>query len=343
MLPRILHYNFFTVAECFRNKNASKILSFLGGDPKLFSKYEKYEMNRHAIYDRSGAVPHYLNIAPIHPMPKFDPTYNRSFHEVAEERAKQILSFNKPIKVCWSGGLDSTYVLFTLLNYANDKSQIEVYGTYASIIESGNIFDLFVKDKIKYKISVYPSNEVKNAVEDCIWVTGYQGNQLFGPTDNFFSEGRETAFFHHTFGTSKTIYEDYRKNINPEVLEFIQPAIDASPRKIETGVDLRWYGIFNFDWYNGRYHMLGEMPEEKLKSIHHFFDTDEFQKWTIHTKEPWTKVPGDPNTHRWQMREALTDYGFKQYAKEKSKAISNFTSNKTTWYFLLENYENIYL
>jgi hypothetical protein len=342
MVPRILHYNIFPITETFKRKNVMRIFPYLN-NPKIFSIYEKFGMNRNAVYDRSGSIPHYLNMAPIHPMPAYDPSFKKSFEDVVKERVDEIISLNKKIKICWSGGLDSTFVLFTLYNAVNDKSQIEVYGTYSSVIESGDVFDLFVKDKIPFKISIFPTEEVKNISEDCIWVTGFQGNQLFGPTDNFFAGDRPTAFFHHTLGTKETIYENYRKNINQELLEFLQPAIDASPRKIETVADLRWYCIFNMDWYNGLYAMKGEMTAEKMKSVYHFFDTEEFQKWAIHTKDPWTKVPGNPNTHRWQMREALTEYGLDKYAREKTKAISCFSSNKTNWYFLLENYKNIYL
>jgi hypothetical protein len=341
MLPRVVHYNNFPVRQAFINKSLMNIFSFLG-NPHVFSKYEKFGMNRNPLYDRSGSIPHYLNMAPIHPMPAYDPNFNKSFHEIVEERAKEILSLGKKIKVCWSGGLDSTFVLFTLLNYANDESQIEVYGTYGSVIESGNIFDKFIKDRLKYKISIFPTKEVKQTIDGSIWVTGFQGNQLFGPTDNFFAENRPTAFFHHTLGTPKTIYEDYRKNVNPELLEFIQPAIDASPRKIETVADLRWYCIFNMDWYNGRYAMKGEMDSGKFSSIYHFFDTENFQKWAITTSDPWTKIKGEPNTHRWQMREALSNYGLVDYAKTKTKAISHFSYNVTNWYFLLEDGENIY-
>ena len=140
MLPRVVHYNNFPVRQAFINKSLMNIFSFLG-NPRVFAKYEKFGMNRNPLYDRSGSIPHYLNMAPIHPMPAYDPNFNKSFHEIVEERAKEILSLGRKIKVCWSGGLDSTFVLFTLLNYANDESQIEVYGTYSSVIESGDIFD----------------------------------------------------------------------------------------------------------------------------------------------------------------------------------------------------------
>jgi hypothetical protein len=261
-------------------------------------------------------------MAPIHPMP-VDKTFNKSFYEVVEERAKELLNRGKKIKVCWSGGIDSTFVLFTLYNLANDKSQITVHGNYSSILESGYVFDKFIRDRIQYEI-----NTTNTITDDCLYVTGFQGNQIFGPTDDFFAD-RSIAFFHHTLGTPDTIYEDYRK-IDPELLEFLQPAIDASPRKIETIADLRWYCIFNFDWYNGLY----ELPEGE-----HFFNTKDFQLWAINTKEPWTKIKGDSTTHRWQMREMLADYGLVDYVKNKKKLISCYQLYDSDKMFLLENNE----
>ena len=341
-MEKILHYNNFTVSEIFKRKDARRIFSFLG-NPKVFGKYKKFRMNLNAVYDRSGSIPHYLNMSDMHPMPKYDSNFNKSFIEVSTERAKELLALGKPIKVCWSGGLDSMFVLYTLLEHANDKSQVEIYGTYSSIIESGDVFDKYIKGKVTFKLSIFPTEDVQKNNSDCIWVTGFQGNHLFGPTDNFFDDGRPTVFFHHTMGTPKTIYEDYKKYIDQDLLEFLQPAIDASPRKIETVADLRWYCIFNMDWYNGLYHMKGEMVTGKMDRIHHFFNSENFQKWAITTKEPWTKVPGNPNTHRWQMREYLKDNGLVDYSKNKSKAISCFFSHNPQWCFLLDNNENVYI
>jgi hypothetical protein len=314
---------------------------FTPGCGTLYQRYQKFGLNRNPVYDRTEKIQHFLQISPIHKMPKYDISFNSSFYDVCDLRAKEIASLNKPIKVCWSGGIDSTFVLFFLSQYV-PKEQITVYGTYASIIESGNVFDYFIKNEYNYEITIFPTNNVKNKIEDCIWVTGFQGNQLFGPTDNFFASNRSIAFFHHTLGTKETIYEDYKKYIAEDLVEFLAPSIEASPRKIETVADLRWYCIFNFDWYNGLYEMTSEMKPEKINSVYHFFDTEEFQKWAIHTKEPWTKIPGNPNTHRWQMRDFLSDCGLKDYAINKTKAISCFSSNKGNWLFMLDNYENLY-
>jgi len=342
-LSKILHYNYSSVIDKIKKGEMNSISPYISKDFSidLFNKYEKFGLHRNAVYDRSEAIPHYLNMSSSHPMPFYDPNFNKSFYEIAEERAKELIDLNLAIRVCWSGGIDSTFVLLMLSKFAA-KNQIIVYGSYASIIESGDVFDKFIKQKFNYKIQVYPNKEMKRDTTGSILVTGYQGNQLFGPTDNFFASERQVAFFHHTMGTKETIYEDYRKHVNPELLEFLQPAIDRSPKKIETICDLRWYCIFNMDWYNGLYFMKSEMSEDAYDNTYHFFDTEDFQKWAIHTKEPFTKIKGDPNTHRWQMREFIADCGLVDYSKNKSKAISNFCSNEGHWLFLLDNLENIY-
>ena len=86
---------------------------------------------------------------------------------------------------------------------------MRVYGTYNSILESGDMFDRRIKKEFKYNIKVAQQNK-NNHEFDGIYVSGMCGNQLFGPTDDMFATG-DTAMFHHTLGTPETIYESYKK------------------------------------------------------------------------------------------------------------------------------------
>lgn len=340
----ILYYNTHIVTRKFK-VNPREYQRYLNRDhfsPELFNKYEQFGLNKHnMIYDRTGTLPHYLQISPIHTIPKLDPTFNKNFFEVAEQRAKDLIALDKPINVMWSGGLDSTFVLFMLRHYANDPDQVRVYGTYNSIIESGDMFDRRIKHEFKYKIKVAPSRELNYQDADGIFVSGMCGNQIFGPTDNMFGKH---YLFHHTLGTPETIYEDYKTNVDPELLEFFQPMIDASPRKIETVADLRWYCIFNLDWYTGLYEHRTHLNSTIARNVLGFFDSEEFQQWAITTKEPFTKVKGDPQTHRWQMREVLSElFDEKHYAKHKDKKISNFAVFDPYWLFILDDFSNIFV
>jgi len=341
----ILYYNTHAVST-YLKQNPRQLQHFLSKyySPELFNKYERFGLNTHnMIYDRTCSLPHYLNISQLHPIPARQDNYNRSFFEIAEQRAKELLALGQPINVMWSGGLDSTFILFMLQKYANDPDQVRVYGTYNSIIESGDLFDRRISKEFKYNIKVASSNQFNFKEFDGIYVSGMCGNQLFGPTDDFFANGN-TAMFHHTLGTPETIYEDYKTNIDPALLEFLDPVIKSSPRPIETVADLRWYCIFNLDWYTALYEHRTHIDPATAKNILGFFDTEDFQIWAISTKEPFTKVKGDPNTHRWQMREVLDElFGETHYAKNKPKRISNFSALDPYWMFLFENYNNSYL
>lgn len=339
----ILHYDIHNVSYAIKN-HRELMTPFLSEDfsEELFNKYEKFGLNRfNAVYDRTGNLPHYLTIAKgKHPIPPKVYGYNKSFFEVSEQRCKELLSLNKPIQVMWSGGLDSTYILFMLRHFANDKDQVRVYGTYNSIIESGDLFDRRIKNEFIYDITVGRDNRLKYQ-EDCIFVSGMCGNQLFGPTDNMFATGG-TAMFHHTLGTAETIYEPYANNVNPELLEFLDPIIKTSPKKLETIADLRWYCIFNLDWYTALYEHKIMLDPIRANKIQGFFDSEEFQSWAVNTKEPFTKIRGDANTHRWQMRQVLAElFGEFDYAKNKPKKISNFGITNSEWILLLDGYHTV--
>lgn len=344
MKPKILYYNKKQVPDLIIN-NPHGISPFLSEEYsfELFQKYQNFGLNKHnMVFDRSLQIPHYLNIAAdAHPIPNVDSSFNKSFYEVCEERAKHLLSLNKIIHVLWSGGLDSTFALFMLKKFSNDPDQVRIWGTLNSIIESGDMFDRRLKNEFHYTIGEPTDNQFSYNVGDCIFVSGMGGNQLFGPTDNMFATGG-TAMFHHTLGTPETIYEPYDKHIDPELLEFFDPMIKASYRKIETVADLRWYCIFNLDWYTGLYEHRTMLHLEKTKKMHAFFDSEDLQRWSMTTKDPFTKVRGEANTHRWQMREILSEeFGETDYALNKPKKISNLNVQRPQWLFLLDDFRNI--
>jgi hypothetical protein len=340
----ILYYNPHLVSKILKeNRSVLENTPFIVGNRSTFDSYEKFGLNSHnAVYDRTGHLPHFLDMAVgKHPMPVSLQNYNESFYSISVARAKELLSTGQPINVMWSGGIDSTYILFLLHDLAEDKDQVRVLGTYNSIIESGDLFDTKIKNNFNHTIKVASDNSTSFS-EDGIFVSGMCGNQLFGPTDDMFATGG-TAMFHHTLGTPETIYEPYEKHIDTELLEFFTPMIKGSPRKIETVADLRWYCIFNLDWYTAIYEHKIMLQPEISSRIHGFFDSYDFQSWAVNTKEPFTKITGDSTTHRWQMRDILSDMGLDHYAKNKTKKISTFSIHKPEWIFLLDTYQNVYL
>ena len=340
----ILYYNNYIVPGHIKNdrQNTEKYLS-VSFSEQLFDQYERFGLNKYnMVYDRTGNIPHYLNItSDLHPMPARVENYTTSFWDVTKKRALELLALGKPINVMWSGGIDSTYALFVFKHLANDPDQVRVYGTYNSILESGNLFDKHIKDHFQCDIRITNARSGQFDNDDAVYISGMGGNQLFGPTDNMFATGGK-ALFHHTLGTPDTIYEPYQNNVDPELLDFLAPALAASPRPLETVADLRWYCIFNLDWYTAVYEHRIQIDVAKAARIHGFFDSWDFQTWAVSTRDAFTKTPGNPNTHRWQMRDVLAEFGLKDYAQNKSKRISTFAINDPHWLYLLDGYQNIH-
>jgi hypothetical protein len=295
------------------------------------------------LVDRTGTIPHYLNVNhSLYPIPVEN--HNLSFAEVAKKRALELINLGKPIYVSWSGGIDSTFALLTLYHYANDKSQIRVYGTYNSVIESGYVFDKFIKDKFIYDIHtpVSKHNNYKNIEPGSIVVTGSLGNNIFYQDLNWHQPDSWMLFKDPIENPIQKFAEyPYQDVLQEPNIEFLQECILKSPRKIETLQDLRWWIQFNFNWYTVKttpYIGLGQ-----VNNIHSFFDSEEFQSWSIFNNDPPTKT-GDYTDERWQQREIVAEYlGETDYSKNKKNTTSVLSSFGKDWLFLLDDYSNVYL
>jgi hypothetical protein len=343
-MKQVLFYNVGFVKQVIEN-NPESIGEFLAPNYyNTFKFYDKHNMNLNAVYDRTGNTPHYLNIKPnLLNIPEIG-NFNKSFRQCVEERAKELLALNKQINVVWSGGIDSTLVLFAFLHYCNDPSQITVYGTYSSVLEAGSLFDkVILPSGVKHKIKLSSRRDFDDCPADEIFVTGFYGNQLFGPTDNF-SVNKDVktdiSFFHHQFNGDPL--DDYKKYVDPELQEFLQSSINASPKKIETLRDLRWWLIFNYDWYTSEF--ATRISTNQQDNQYHFFNTDDFQRYVITTEQPFTKEVGNPLTHRWVMRELIEEWsGDTYYAWNKPKGVSQLGTPNPTWLLLLEDYSVEYI
>lgn len=340
MNKECLYYNCYNVPELILAGDKS-IEPYLATDysDKVFQFYRKYKMDlTNVVCDRMDILPHYINIKKNQfPLPKIEPGFNMSFAECVEKRAKEILALNKPITVVWSGGIDSTLVIFSLLEFCNDPSQITVYGTYNSIVESGDVFEKYILPRgVKYKFVVSTRKYFMDDTQ--IYISGFMGNQLFGPVDDF-SYSKATLFHHHLRGTGD-IEDSYETVLSEEMHEFLLPALKASPKKIETVRDLRWFGIFMLDWHQSYYDIL--IKTQNHDKVYHFFDDADMQRYSMTTKEPYTKEKGNPMTHRWVMRELIEEWGkCSHYAWNKPKSISNLANRAADWYFIMPDYSLI--
>jgi hypothetical protein len=99
--------------------------------------------------------PFEIEIEPSCIMPEYNPYFNLSFEEITDSRANDVKnlmnSTGRPIFVQWSGGIDSTACLVSLLkNLDNEeKKNMIISMSGESVMENPQLYEKFIKGKFK--------------------------------------------------------------------------------------------------------------------------------------------------------------------------------------------------
>jgi hypothetical protein len=282
-----------------------------------------------SVFDRTGANEFFISHVK-HELPKNDDN-KKSFKELCEERSTEILNTGKKINILWSGGIDSTVVLFSLMNKSNDLSQLTVILTPESIIESGNMFDKLIKNKINYILKPFKPFrknffDKKHDIDKELFITGCACDELNTtlrltiPTDNK---------LHHLN------YEDVLSPIiSKDLMDFLNKSIKAFPKKIKSYGDfLKFYHI-NYGWYKGLYSWTPGLDPKYISLMSSFYNTNEFQKWAL-----WNKESNYNDIIKIPQKNYIYELtGDKLYSFSKGKGIGNPTIKpNNNWFFLLDD------
>ena len=300
---------------------------------KLFEEANLFHLQVGAIADRTGANEFFIPFVQEPKIPKLKENFNKSFKQICEERSIQLLNTGKRLNILWSGGIDSTTVLFSLMNKANDLSQLKVILSPESIMESGNMFDLLIKDKLEYKLHINKSKRQKLFDEKFIDVnneliiTGCAADEL------------------NTTKRLKTIPTDrkydnfnYEDVISPllskEVIDFFNRSIQLYPKKVKYYKDfLRFYHM-TYSMFYGLYSWYPYIDPKFLNIMESFYAIEDFEKWCIYSDE-------SSYTEKVKMPQRNLIYeltGDKLYSNNKIKGLGAPTTIfNNDWFLLTED------
>jgi hypothetical protein len=308
---------------------------FLG---HLIEKYKKIPLEEinHSVVDRTGSIPHFLNMRfePLPPLQKSPPPL---FWECMILRVLSLLDKKKPINLMWSGGLDSTAMLGTFLALAKPEElkRLRVILTYNSVLESGSIFDRFVKNNFRYHLTTtqYRGDLYKQFPSDELFVTGGLGDQLFGRSDLL-----------ETF-TENQLFEPFEDHIDRNLLEFCQPPLEKFPTKIKTLFDFGWFYSFNFSWQSVKYHHDVMIDPAIQPRIINFYGSEDFQRWAVSARDIEPSIlKGHKNSYKWPLREIIRGTIRDQhYVNNKTKMVSQHSYTAPDWLALREDGTTLYL
>jgi hypothetical protein len=249
---------------------------------------------------------HFLPITYNSAFPKPIDGFSKTFKQIALERAKELLSTGKRINVMWSGGLDSTAVLFSLLSQCTDTSKIRVILTYDSVVESAGLFDRHVYGKLDYVLTTRLPRDLAFAtcnfdLNNDLVVSGALADQVL----------------------------DALKLDNPlsdKFIDSIKLSTNMSPRPLITTKDYEWFSKFTFSWDAIKYSQQFGLDKKYHHMIKPFYDTDDFQRWSILGKDQPDHDSGHKSVSRALIAELSgeTDYAFNKPKTVSAHTISDF-------------------
>ena len=276
--------------------------------------------------DRSGTLetPGLKMIGP--PIP--DATgFNKTLEDCMLEEAQRLWDTNRQLRVYWSGGIDSTGVLVALMRTAkgDDLDRLTMCYTgddqFVSGISSLTEYKLFFEKFIDGKLNVErihvgdkPQNFysggsdlilsssasqhlAKSAKDEYICVTGELGDQLFG----------SAAFGNDNDLINATSKEFLKGKEYQEYIDDIEKFNDACPISTEKLTDMLWWWNFAIKWCEVRFRAsLSVEDGSYLKNVIHFYDTENFQKWSI--SNPDKKIKKTEQSYKWLLKDFIYDY-----------------------------------
>ena len=342
----ILHYNMHLFSN-LPKEELVKYEKYLNPNFENILKYQKYATQciKPSIFnsfqtciDRSDATEHPLKVTNLYPHIQYDPNFNKSFANICFERAKYLLEQNKTINIYWSGGLDSTTMLFVFLQQRKYKEQIVVYMNYNSILESGYVFETFIKDNFLYKLStVKTENLFFN--KDEIYLTGHPADQIsFGSHVN--------TYFNKNLENLKPD-SDFKNHVDENLYNWMKPSIENFSKPIKTVSDFSWFWGFNYRWQNAclcLFHLIrnSNLGKEYREVVRGFYDNDDFQRWSMRGAE----IEINNMNSKPYMRNLIYSIGREQisdYVKNKNRNPSTYVNYNRNYLFTDENFKNVYV
>lgn len=301
---------------------SKKLLNVTSKDPRLLSsKMKEGRMVAHPYYrgiSRLNYKPdffeHRLAVESIQEL-RSTQTKSQNWSDTCLARAAELFKMRTgPVYVSWSGGIDSTTTLLSLLTVASesDRKRLVVVLSHHSVLENPSFYQKYVVglpylnilDDIPARLKVDPT---------ALFVTGELGDQLFG--SDILSSACEKfgdEILHESYlDTGAKIIEcdSLLAGLGNPMFERLQPIADECPFPIRSSHDFWWWWNFTQKWQHVKYRVYHQtswpMEVTYEKSVRHFFDSVEFQLWSLENHD--LKIRKTWNSYKFAAKEFIAN------------------------------------
>lgn len=333
-----------------------------------FCKLSQFEGGFDSMYVRQGrnTLPFINGLAelPGFRMPRYNSTFNLSYGDVTDIRCRQLRNekWDRPWLVLWSGGVDSTLILTSILKNLSpaELENIHVVCNRISVYEAPRFFYNHIEPNF-HLIDSSNFSLTPEILSTYYVINGEPNDQLFfnGPAVNMVL--REPDYAYRNFRTDP----DY-------LLKFLSvlPGSDPSFAKwhyetqleniesvdipVETYQDFFWWFVFNVYWTGilVRSMCMHTLPTRELVKLHmdnfiRWFVTDEYQWWSMVNNMPGIKCGSTIASFKLPAKQYIYEYDRDEYYfnfKVKLGSTGHYrkTPPGVEWFCLLDDFTPLY-
>ena len=231
----------------------------------------------------------YLNMFPMPIVSNATP----NFMSLSVARIHELTDHDQHVNILWSGGIDSTFIMTLMIDlgiaqklYSQDRLTIGL--NQDSIRENPVFYEKFINPNFGSCV-VQANHLLTNPQFDQVTITGEMADNLVGSLTM-----KSCVDYYNDFSI---VHQPMRKSIewlarnlkgdDVNLLEeFIEYTVNKSPVELITCHDLLWYLNFNFKWQAVNFRIVSHAADEEvgnqlIKNFKHFFNTDDFQQWSL--------------------------------------------------------------
>lgn len=327
------------------------------------SFYDRVVSHNIPLVDRCEIITMPYNFKLYEPfkIPKNLKNFTMNYQDCCLARAEELLNLSKeedrPLMVFYSGGIDSTMVVISLLQVSNKtelRDRVVIAMTPDGIGENPN----FYYNHILPNFQITSSEQFSTMfTDDYIIVGGEHNDQLFGSDLVAPISGKwefDRVLEPYTDGMIKEWF--LARNMKPEHaswwFDLLVWHAEQAPCEIKSNFDLLWWLNFNFKWQSVFFRMLLRVSPQHQSDINqkyvskrfmHFYSGIDFQKWSM--LNPHLKIKDSLSSYKYHVKDLVFEFTKDEvYREKKLKKGSLFKLflSKNTPVALTSKYEYLY-
>ncbi len=271
--------------------------------------------------DRTNTIRTPMRTKSVFPVPAMRPM-TKTFEEICNERAVYILNQSDKhscdIYVMWSGGIDSTLALISLLKNVkeNQIGKIVVVMSEDSIRENPHFFRDHVRGKLRTQTRSIFSVVIgsKN-----ILVSGEHNDQIFGNSIMKKLIIRYGNGIIHAPYSRDTLYAHFRDIIGDvpanRYMDLLERLIEAAPIPIRSNFEFNWWYNYVLWWQSVYMRTFAHVSPRYTDRItfkyareyyQPFYNTEDFQLWSLNNLDK--RIKDTWKSYKWVCKDIIYEY-----------------------------------